>query len=90
MEKHKESIGENCQNGIIPNVITSGHQTPNVPDKRNVPAIRFVEYTEDYARTTLGKIGNTYNGLTGKSAEDFGQGFPYIIRRTHYNPEQNH
>ena len=54
----------------------------NVPDKRNVPAIRFVEYTEDYARTTLGKIGNTYNGLTGKSAEDFGQGFPYITYKS--------
>ena len=54
----------------------------NVPDKRNVPAIRFVEYTEDYARTTLGKIGNTYNGLTGKSAEDFGQGSPYITYKS--------
>ena len=54
----------------------------NVPDKRNVPAIRFVEYTEDYARTTLGKIGNTYNGLTGKSAEDFGQGYPYITYKS--------
>ena len=53
-----------------------------VPDKRNVPAIRFLEYTEDYARTTLGKIGNTYNGLTGKSAEDFGQGFPYITYKS--------
>ena len=54
----------------------------NVPDKRNVPAIRFLEYTEDYARTTLGKIGNTYNGLTGKSAEDFGQGSPYITYKS--------
>ena len=54
----------------------------NVPDKRNVPAIRFLEYTEDYARTTLGKIGNTYNGLTGKSAEDFGQGAPYITYKS--------
>ena len=54
----------------------------NVPDKRNVPAIRFVEYREDYARTTLGKIGNTYNGLTGKSAEDFGQGSPYITYKS--------
>ena len=53
-----------------------------VPDKRNVPAIRFVEYREDYARTTLGKIGNTYNGLTGKSAEDFGQGSPYITYKS--------
>ena len=53
-----------------------------VPDKRNVPAIRFLEYTEDYARTTLGKIGNTYNGLTGKSAEDFGQGSPYITYKS--------
>lgn len=53
-----------------------------VPAKRNVPAIRFIEYTEDYSRTTLGKIGNTYNGLTGKSAEDFGQGSPYITYKS--------
>lgn len=59
-----------------------GSKSLNVPDKRNVPAIRFVEYTEDYARTTLGKIGNTYNGLTGKSAEDFGQGSPYITYKS--------
>ena len=26
----------------------------------------------------LGKIGDTYNGLTGKSKEDFGEGKPYI------------
>ena len=54
----------------------------NAPSKGNVPAIRFVEYTEDYTQTTLGKIGNTYNGLTGKSAEDFGQGSPYITYKS--------
>ena len=48
MEKHKESIGENCQNGIIPNVITSGHQTPNVP------ALRFPEFSGEWKKVRLG------------------------------------
>lgn len=26
----------------------------------------------------LGKIGKTYNGLTGKTKEDFGEGYPYV------------
>ena len=47
MEKHKESIGENCQNGIIPNVITSGHQTPNVP------ALRFPEFSGEWEKLRL-------------------------------------
>lgn len=32
----------------------------------------------DWEEKKLGEIGRTYNGLTGKSAEDFGEGSPYI------------
>ena len=44
MEKHKESkesIGENCQNGIL-NAKTSGTPRPNVP------ALRFPEFTDEW------------------------------------------
>ncbi|MDO8508014.1 MAG: restriction endonuclease subunit S [bacterium] len=44
--------------------------------------IRFKDKTgmefPDWEEKELGEIGKTYNGLTGKSAEDFGKGFPYI------------
>ena len=32
----------------------------------------------DWKITTIDKIGKTYNGLTGKSKENFGKGVPYI------------
>ena len=33
---------------------------------------------EDWVEKSLGQIGNTFNGLTGKTKEDFGIGKPYI------------
>ena len=33
---------------------------------------------QKWAKKPLGKIGETYNGLTGKSKENFGEGKPYI------------
>ena len=33
---------------------------------------------EDWEEKTLGEIGNTFNGLTGKTKVDFGKGKPYI------------
>lgn len=32
----------------------------------------------DWKEVRLGEIGSTFNGITGKSAEDFGRGKPYI------------
>ena len=32
----------------------------------------------DWEEKKLGEIGNTFNGLTGKTKEDFGEGKPYI------------
>lgn len=46
MEKHKESIGENCQNGIL-NAKTSGTPRPNVP------ALRFPEFTGEWENITI-------------------------------------
>lgn len=48
----------------------------------NVPHLRFPEFTKELKNTSLGKIGKTFNGLTGKSGSDFGQGFPYITYKS--------
>ena len=48
----------------------------------NVPHLRFPEFTGEWKETTLGKIGGTFNGLTGKSGSDFGQGCPYITYKS--------
>ena len=54
MEKHKESIGENCQNGIL-NAKTSGTPRPNVP------ALRFPEFTEEWEKCKLEDITINFN-----------------------------
>ena len=57
MEKHKESIGENCQNGIL-NAKTSGTPRPNVP------ALRFPEFTEEWKKCTIKDYGEVITGNT--------------------------
>ena len=44
--------------------------------------MRFPEFTGEWKNTSLGEIGKTFNGLTGKSSADFGQGFPYITYKS--------
>ena len=44
--------------------------------------MRFPEFSEEWERFTLGSIGETFNGLTGKSAVDFGSGSPYITYKS--------
>lgn len=39
-----------------------------------VPEIRFPEFTGDWSQSKLGDVGNTYTGLSGKTADDFGHG----------------
>ena len=48
----------------------------------NVPHLRFPEFTGEWENTSLGQIGKTFNGLTGKSGSDFGRGFPYITYKS--------
>ena len=48
----------------------------------NVPPLRFPEFTGEWQLLRLGEIGKTYNGLTGKSGEDFGEGYPYITYKS--------
>ena len=56
--------------------------TENNNKTLNVPNLRFPEFSEEWTKTTLGKIGETFNGLTGKSGSDFGQGSPYITYKS--------
>lgn len=45
-----------------------------------VPELRFPEFnnTEEWDFVRLSELGNTISGLSGKSAEDFGFGKPYV------------
>lgn len=40
--------------------------------------LRFPKFKKNWTEKELGSIGETYNGLTGKTKEDFGKGKPYI------------
>ena len=44
--------------------------------------MRFPGFTDEWKKTTLGEIGNTFNGLSGKSSQDFGHGSPYITYKS--------
>lgn len=49
--------------------------------------IRLPGFDDEWVYFNLGKNGKTYGGLTGKKAEDFGKGKPYI---SYVNIHQNH
>lgn len=44
--------------------------------------VRLPGFEGEWREVKLGKIGKTYNGLSGKTAEDFGEGKPYIPYKT--------
>lgn len=44
--------------------------------------VRLPGFTDQWKEVKLGEIGKTYNGLSGKTAEDFGTGKPYIPYKT--------
>ena len=54
---------------------------------RLVPQLRFPEFQDagEWQLVTLKDIGRTYNGLTGKSGEDFGIGEPYVSYKQVFN-----
>ncbi|KGK87413.1 hypothetical protein DP73_14220 [Desulfosporosinus sp. HMP52] len=43
-------------------------------NKENVPKIRFPGFIDDWEQRVLGKMGDTFTGLSGKTKEDFGHG----------------
>ena len=44
--------------------------------------MRFPEFSGEWEKCALGGIGTTFNGLTGKSANDFGSGSPFITYKS--------
>ncbi|MEA3643850.1 MAG: restriction endonuclease subunit S, partial [Lamprobacter sp.] len=52
----------------------------NEPTRGLVPRLRFPEFREvgEWEQKQLVKIGETINGLSGKSADDFGEGQPFV------------
>lgn len=38
------------------------------------PAVRFIGFAEDWEQRKLGDMGSTFNGLSGKTKDDFGHG----------------
>ena len=40
--------------------------------------VRFKEFTDEWELKSLGEIGETFNGLSGKNKNNFGKGKPYI------------
>ena len=46
--------------------------------EKKAPKLRFNEFRDDWKRKKLGEIGGTFNGLTGKTKDDFGSGKPFI------------
>jgi type I restriction enzyme S subunit len=42
------------------------------------PKLRFKAFSGEWEKKELGYIGNTFNGLTGKTKDDFGIGKSYI------------
>lgn len=51
-------------------------QPKNQP--KTVPELRFPGFVGDWEEKRLGEVGETYNGLTGKTKDDFGHGERFI------------
>lgn len=54
---------------------------------KTLPELRFPEFKNDgeWVINQLGTIGDTYGGLSGKSAEDFGTGKPFVTYKQVFN-----
>lgn len=56
---------------------------------KTLPELRFPEFKNDgeWVINQLGTIGDTYGGLSGKSAEDFGIGKPFVTYKQVFNSQ---
>ena len=52
----------------------------NVPNKGNVPRLRFPEFTEDYEKHNLGELGETLIGLTYSPTDVVREGGIIVLR----------
>ena len=73
MEKHKESIGENCQNGIL-NAKTSGTPRPNVP------ALRFPEFADKWEKGYFKDVCKITTGNKNTQDKDENGLYPFYVR----------
>lgn len=57
---------------------------------KTTPEIRFPKFigTKEWTPTQLGAIGDTFGGLSGKSAEDFGIGKPFVTYKQVFNSSE--
>ncbi len=55
---------------------------PQKHTKPNVPNLRFPGFEGEWVSSSLGEKGNPYNGLSGKSATDFGEGSQFITYKS--------
>ena len=57
---------------------------------KTTPEIRFPEFigTKEWTPKQLGFIGETFGGLSGKSAEDFGTGKPFVTYKQVFNSSE--
>lgn len=66
--KEKKTLLEEYKKGMIQKIFSQEIRFKDVDGKE------FPKWQEK----TLGQLGKTFNGLTGKTKEDFGEGLPYI------------
>jgi len=66
--KENKSLLENYKKGVMQQIFTQEIRFKNEKGT----------YFKDWKEKTLGDIGKTFNGLTGKTKENFGKGLPYI------------
>ena len=57
---------------------------------KTLPELRFPEFigTKEWTPKQLGSIGETFGGLSGKSAEDFGTGKPFVTYKQVFNSSE--
>ncbi len=57
---------------------------------KTTPELRFPEFigTKEWTPKQLGAIGETFGGLSGKSAEDFGTGKPFVTYKQVFNSSE--
>lgn len=57
---------------------------------KTAPELRFPEFigTKEWIPKQLGSIGETFGGLSGKSAEDFGTGKPFVTYKQVFNSSE--
>lgn len=66
LHQHKLEKLKIIKNSMLENFFPEG--------EKNKPNIRFEAFNDTWEQRKLGKLGNTFTGLSGKTKEDFGHG----------------